>query len=247
MTENEMQSSPLCPTPTKLRFATMKSALDAAPRAGFAVGHTLVPYDNCACGWIHLTKERDGEKLAFYSSDELLAMDSKEFNVLVRMDVTGRVHPDVFGSIKVNSLLARWEEALKLFFIDMETQLVSKAGDRSPSTQDWRKRIRRVQTMVREKRAAIQHLRRQVAAEHSRSEKAHSMEVGGTSFSPAELRHIAGERALTRLKHAHWVEFLTILREEHAAVGVEPGANLMKSFQREGLLNDNPSNTEENV
>jgi hypothetical protein len=46
-----------CPTPHKLRFATVEAAARFAARRELGVGKLLTPYacDNGGCGWIHLT------------------------------------------------------------------------------------------------------------------------------------------------------------------------------------------------
>lgn len=239
MTDTQELENALCPTPHKRRYATEVAAREVAASTQIGTGNRLVPYDDCSCGWIHLTKER--ETGPAYTEAQLLAMDQAQFNAVVRMDVTGRGNPDTFKSLRAGTpTLSRWDDALKTFCADIEAQLIARTGDRSPNAMAWRARIARVRVIAVEKQAAIRHIRRRGGAQASALENARSAEGQSISFSKSELRHIAGERALDRLKKAHQMEFLTLLQEEHSVLGIAPSNNLLKALHKEGVMDTEP-------
>lgn len=246
MTTAEGQGNALCPTPTKSRFATEEAAKAAALRSHIPLGKFLVPYDNCVCGWVHLTSELR-ETGPAYTEDQLRDMDQAEFDAVVRMDVTGRGHPDTLQSLRTNSVLVRWEDSLKVFSRDVEAQLTARAGDLSSDTRTWRGRIARVRGSIANKRTEVKRLRKDVAAAAaSAKETERSAEVGDNLFSSGELRHVAGERALEQLKTRHRKDYLVFLLEEHTALGVSPSNALRRALNAEGLLDtDDSTDTEE--
>lgn len=245
MTDGTEENNVLCMTPTKRRYATAEAAREEAARVGLAIGQNLTPYEGCTCGWIHLTKER--ELGAIYTQAALLTVSQNEFTAVVRSEITGRSHPDTARALRAPKIIDRWEDALNVFWAELEAQLVGRSGDASPVAREWRKRIARVQVGVRERRAEIKHLRRgvskQATAEGGRREAAPTIPLEDGALSPGELRAIAGDRAMLRLKKAHWVEYLTIVREEHASLSLEPSNNLLRSLKAAGLL-DASANTE---
>lgn len=59
-----------CHHPTKSRFATVEAAEIAAARAQVPLGVRLRAYDDCPCGWVHLTS-RDAPTLTTPVSKEI--------------------------------------------------------------------------------------------------------------------------------------------------------------------------------
>lgn len=214
-----------CPTPHKSRFATIPAAESAASRQQLAVGSHLVPYA-CPCGWVHLTKERTTAAEPT-TADTLFSLPPQEFTAHVRDDVTGRAHPETSQALRSPKLLDRWWDALGVFEYELGAQRAARPPDGTAETEQWRARTARVLVSIKERRAEVRHLRDQVGGSQS---SIHGLPLPDGSFSSKELRTIAGERALTRLKAAHATDFCTFLKEEYDKLGVTPGKTLRKAF-----------------
>jgi hypothetical protein len=196
----------------------MEAAIPAARRASNALNKSLAPYENCPCGWIHLTS-RKGPKV----NEPALGdgpVDDVTFALVVRDEVVGRAAEEDAEKLRSPVYLLRWADALKTFQIDLGAQMAEKRGLQDAATREWRKRIRKVESGLAERRAEAKNLTRE---NHIclRNDKGR-----GRSPDVVERRRVAGERAIRRLKDAHPDEFMTYLAEEYAAEGLPLGGKL---------------------
>jgi hypothetical protein len=238
----QVEPSPPCPTPKKARFATMEAALDAARRASFALNKSLYPYDTCPCGWVHLTSKTRNAVAADAPSvlTDGVDLDQDEFMLLVRNEVVGRCSPQDAEKLRSRLYLVRWSDALKAFQIDISAQLAERAGMRDEESVAWRKRLANVQRSLALRRAEVKQLLRSY---YSSSGEVVAQIAHGER---KELRRIAGERAVLRLKKAHHEEFGRYLAEEFKNAGLPVSENLARclSMETEG---DNGDHTEESA
>ena len=86
-----------CPTPGKIRFATVETAQQRAEvrtRLG-TEGKVYRPYP-CECGWMHLTTGRGKKNLTFTlkveTSEDILKLSPIDFRFLVSCDVKGKLN-----------------------------------------------------------------------------------------------------------------------------------------------------------
>jgi hypothetical protein len=208
----------MCPTPRKSRFATMEMAAPAARRASLSLGKNLYPYENCPCGWIHLTSREDGGR-----NEPLLnggPVDEALFALVVRDDVVNRCAISDAEALRDPKNLDRWKDALWVFWIDTEAQLAKRAGIRDKETMEWRKRVKLTQNAIRVRRAEVRQLLRE------RAEQQRAVAAANNTPIMKARRRSAGERAVQRLKDAHPDEFMTYLAEEYVAEGLPMGGKL---------------------
>jgi hypothetical protein len=197
----------LCPTPKKQRFATMEAAQAVADRASFALRKTLIPYDNCSCGWIHLSKERKTVQTEMLTGDG--PWDDETFAVVTRADVMDQAAPADAARLREGATAIRWANALKTFQVDISAQLAARAGLRDPEVVAWRRRLGRVQGVLRQRRAEA----KQLCIDHYANKP---------KDPEAELSKSASWRARERLVEAHMIEFMGYVVKEFEAVGLEP-------------------------
>lgn len=134
-----------CPTPDKSRFATREAAERAAERAQVPLGVWLWPYDNCACGWVHLTSTDPLEVPADAVPDPVVVnrlrwLPDAEFRALVEQDTTSVLEMDQRIALRHPRLRGRWRRALRDLLADIDHKLADSAGD--PACADWRQRAR---------------------------------------------------------------------------------------------------------
>lgn len=213
----EQRTESACPTPKKARFATMSAAEDAARRAGFELQKTLYPYDECPCGWVHLTSKKSSrltpDTTVFAGGKEL---NSVQFAVLVRQEVIDRASAEDAAELRKPENLIRWSDALKDFQQDIAAQLAAKSGVKNEKTVAWRARIMRVQRSLSDRKVEVKRL---LHAYYSTPDALLTQEE--QEYASRKLRRRdAGERAVDRLKSAHPEEFIKYLAEEFAAEGL---------------------------
>ncbi|MBH1939250.1 hypothetical protein I5Q34_34185 [Streptomyces sp. AV19] len=214
-------TAPPCPAPGKSRYATREAATSAA-RAQVAAGRILRPYQ-CPCGWWHLTKD-DVEPAGPPAAEtiaEITALDNDAFADLVRRDRRGIAHPHESEALRHPAVVRRWEEELTVLLVDLEAQFVQRAGDQSERTREWRGRAIWVRAELVKRRQEARALRKAANRERPRA-------VLPPGAGERELRRLAGETAVERLKAAHGPEFARYVAEECERLGVEPPASVRK-------------------
>lgn len=242
----------VCPTSHKKRYATRQAAESAAAGVQVAVGH-LYPYI-CSCTWWHLSKNPSNELPANITADpadvaRLTAMSTTAFRDLVATEASGRAnhndrlalrHPDP-------AHLNRWRETLKELLADVKLQISARAGDHTPETAEWRRRVKTYrESLIRrvdecherwvaakeaqktapretqqEKEAREQAAKRARIEARERALDQQLDEAGVPPMSQNDLRRIAGEKAIKRLIDAHGIEFSRYLAEECEALGAQ--------------------------
>lgn len=216
----------LCPTPTKTRFATLSAAQSAADRAGFVFQKTLHPYDDCPCGWIHLTSKgtKDNRRESLLSNGPV---DDLVFALVVRDDVMGRCAAQDSEILRTPEHMVRWSDALKTFQVDLSAQMAERKGIYGSETQAWRKRMRAVERALREKRAEAKRLMYETYTLNPQNKRPKSQNDN------KKQRVAAGDRALQRLKEAHFEEFMTYVAEEYIADGLPLKGNITQYTPKE--------------
>lgn len=142
--------------------------------------------------------------------DWLAAMPQDRFDWHVRQDANNKLDPVAAQALRYRTTLERWHGSLQVTLVDLGAQLADPTR-KTAEHQDWRRRALHFQTRVLRRRAEAQELLR----------RAHLSANGVKSGSAAAVeRRDAGERAVLRLKQAHYAEFTRYLAEEYAADGI---------------------------
>lgn len=217
-----------CLTPKKSRFATLDAARNAIRHAQLTLNKTLHPYDTCPCGWIHLTsKQRKAADpvIVVVEGEELDAGEELQlFAQITRLDVVGKASPQDAAWLRRRENLVKWSDSLKVFQVDIGSQLQARAGDQSEKARAWRKRLGEVQVQLRMRRAEVKQLLIEKHTSRYARKGGEAPEVSEEFkkyASEKDLRRIAGERAIDRLIGAHRDEFTTYLSQEYRQLGLE--------------------------
>lgn len=214
-----------CPTPKKARFATIEAANAAAERASFELSKTLYPYENCPCGWVHLTSRKQRLNRT-PSATPVGALDLEAFAKVVQDDVRGRAHEDDSAALRHPENLERWHRALTAFKSDVNRQRASRVSEQGDDVDEWRQRVTVVQQIIGIRLTECRSHIEQVRIQNTQKKKA-----------AKEQRNEAGERAIDRLITAHQLEFQRYLEEECEALGVELPKRIRRYLELEQLNN----------
>jgi hypothetical protein len=126
-----------CPTPHKLRFATVEAAARFAARRELGVGKLLTPYacDNGGCGWIHLTSAEPvpaGATADPALINELRHATPDAFRAVVETDAAGHLDMPHRIALRHPRLHGRWVRALR----ELANQL-DRGIANAPTGSDW--------------------------------------------------------------------------------------------------------------
>jgi hypothetical protein len=211
-----------CPTPTKMRYATLETA---DRRARFrsvqsTTSETFTAYE-CACGWFHLsTSTNDSYKCPDVRDLEgMVSLPFGDLQEVVLLDVKGRLPATMAEFLRHPRMLQRWRAELKMLASELASDL-----KRVPPDTERHRSISRLTNLT-----------------ESRTREAYRLLMEYTGGSGAGvpgipritdpvlienrtrrklLRRTAGEIAVERLVVAHAEEFQRIFREEADKIGL---------------------------
>jgi hypothetical protein len=130
---------PKCPTPEKLRFATVEAAARFAARRELGVGKLLTPYacDDGAghgCGWVHLTSTDPVPSGAADPAvvNELRHATADSFRAVVEGDATGHLAAPRRIALRHPRLYGRWVRVLRELADRIDAQIAQ-----APARSDW--------------------------------------------------------------------------------------------------------------
>lgn len=230
-----------CPTPTKSRYATQEMADRAAHYIMFKPDGLNLRSYLCDCGWYHLTKalsavERAPELPVPEEGDVawVLAMSEEDFGELVRKDIHRTAPVHYSAALRHLAVVARWEHHLRMEARVVNAQLEARSGKKDLATVEWRARVGVFQTALRTRKEEAKALLLQIDTRTFAN-----VDLGtGASYdrlTQAELRAIAGERALRQLVKDQYPAFTQLLLNEYATVGAEVPARIARYAEQHGL------------
>lgn len=202
-----------CPTPHKVRFATVETAQQRAGiRTQLDENKVYQPYA-CSCGWIHLTT-KPGKKNIITTAkvetpEELLALTPIEFRFIVSCDVKRKLDAKTGELLRTAQANPLWVAELKLLWLESLTE-----QEHARSTQH-KQDILVFQKYILIRRTEAATLRQRYLKE------GHSMSVPGpkedrppVSQSKASLRREALRKAVSEVCNTHYEEFREIYHRE---------------------------------
>lgn len=246
---------PGCRTPEKSRYATREAAESAARRARLGVGKHLSPYDECGCGWWHLTSGPVRPVEPPSGIEEIAAMDDDAFEELTFREIRNRVHDVERDGLRSPVLVRRWEAALRAARTNLDGQFARHADQLDEAAEDWRQRVAYLRTTAADRLAEAQQIITGVeprpaasgqpvgskAARRALDDEHLDTVVGNgpsTHVGQKDLRRAAGEAAIDRLIDAHREEFGAYLIQECRRLG---------AIVPDRVLRHHPAELEESV
>jgi hypothetical protein len=146
-------------------------------------------------------------------------LDQSAFDRHVLFELRGQLDPQACDALRHPANLARWRISLTALTVGLQAQLTSPAV-KGPGHAVWRKETVRFNAGVLKRRGEVDRLLARKKAE----ERAEARDRGAVRRAQQPQRSEAGERAVRRLVEAHRAEFVTLLAEEYAELGLELGA-----------------------
>ena len=218
----------ICPTPTKIRYATRRDAKKAAGEQSQKAGLDLRHYD-CACGFYHLTKsqrtQQPGEPPEVIGVPHVMALTDVEFAALVRFEAHGRLTEDESAIIRHPEIASRWLTALGWIRDETESDL-RRINEMVKSPANAGRRDAKVRFIMEIER------RQQEAKQIIRGLNIEAPKVPNLK---SQQRRTAGDRALEALANRHRFEFTELFRREADLIGLELPESLEKMYERMGL------------
>lgn len=211
-----------CPTPTKMRYAT----LDTAERRGHfrsvqsSNNQVFTAYE-CACGWFHLsTSSADSFRCPEATTvEEMISLSVGDFQEVVLLDVKGRLPATMAAFLRDFRVVQRWRGELKM----LSSELVSDMKRIPPNTERHRsigQLATLTETRIREAYRLLMQLTGGSGAGVPGAPMVVDPVVAEHRARRKQLRRTAGEIAVERLVIAHAEEFQRIFREEADKIGL---------------------------
>jgi hypothetical protein len=161
----------------------------------------------------------DADRESLQDTAEWLGtLDQPAFGRHVLSELRGQLDPQACEALRHPANLTRWRISLTALTVDIQAQLTSPAV-KGPGHAVWRKKTVHFNAEVLKRRGEVDHLLARKKAE----ERAEAKARGAARRAQQPQRSEAGERAVRRLVSAHRAEFVTLLAEEYAELGLELG------------------------
>lgn len=208
-----------CPTPTKTRYATERTAQQRAEVRTHLGSSKVYKIYACPCGWFHLTTTHRGPYATakVKTVDELRTLDTIPFRYIVACDVKGFLEPGTVALLRTPEINSMWVAELKLLWME-------SLKERDEARDDQHKRdILVFQKYIGIRRTEADNLRKRFAADGRKvdplpqSVQEHQPKIYTQPVDPNSLSSLQREafhRALQELCRTHAEELGEVYRRE---------------------------------
>lgn len=231
MRNSQPISMGICPTPTKVRYATRRTVKQEADRRGQLAGIELYYYE-CICGFYHLTKSKSRDPIAAVPTvigvPHALGLSEAEFIMLVKFDLAGKLTEDESAILRHPTVVSRWRMALGVIRTEAESNLRRISAQAQTADTSGRREgcLRRI-TLIERRQLEAKTIRPEAPAD-GKSEVERLSER-------KRSRRTAGDRAVEVLVNRHHVEFAEIFHHEAKLAGVQLKFDLAETLTKYDL------------